>query len=199
MTDKKNTHGGARKGAGRKMGSGRFGEPTQVMRIPVSKIGEIKDMLLKFPKKLKPEPGGTKASMVWNALASRSQPLTLFNTRVAAGAPSPAEDFSDGQLDLNDHLLKNPQSTFFVRVSGDSMINAGIHPEDLLIVDRSIRPAQGRVVIAVVNGELTVKRLFKENNKVFLMPENPNYPALEITEEMDFMIWGVVTNVIHTV
>ncbi|MBN9342901.1 MAG: translesion error-prone DNA polymerase V autoproteolytic subunit [Holosporales bacterium] len=156
-------------------------------------------MLLKFPKKLKPEPGGTKASAVWNALTSSSQPLTLFDARVAAGAPSPAEDFSDGQLDLNDHLLKNPQSTFFVRVSGDSMINAGIHPEDLLIVDRSIRPAQGRVVIAVVNGELTVKRLFKENNKVFLMPENPNYPALEITEEMDFMIWGVVTNVIHTV
>ena len=79
------------------------------------------------------------------------------------------------------------------------MINAGIHPEDLLIVDRSIRPAQGRVVIAVVNGELTVKRLFKENNKVFLMPDNPNYPAIEITEEMDFMIWGVGTNVIHTV
>ncbi|MBN9413254.1 MAG: translesion error-prone DNA polymerase V autoproteolytic subunit [Candidatus Paracaedimonas acanthamoebae] len=156
-------------------------------------------MLLKFPKKLKPEVGGTKASAIWNASASSSQPLTLFNTRVAAGAPSPAEDFSDGQLDLNDHLLKNPQSTFFVRVSGDSMINAGIHPEDLLIVDRSIRPAQGRVVIAVVNGELTVKRLFKENNKVFLMPENPNYPAIEITEEMDFMIWGVVTNVIHTV
>ncbi|OJX04788.1 MAG: DNA polymerase V [Caedibacter sp. 38-128] len=199
MIEKKNTHGGARKGAGRKMGSGRFGEPTQVMRIPVSKIGEIKEMLLKFPKKLKPEPGGTKASAVWNALTSSSQPLTLFDARVAAGAPSPAEDFSDGQLDLNDHLLKNPQSTFFVRVSGDSMINAGIHPEDLLIVDRSIRPAQGRVVIAVVNGELTVKRLFKENNKVFLMPENPNYPALEITEEMDFMIWGVVTNVIHTV
>ncbi len=199
MTEKKNTHGGARKGAGRKMGSGRFGEPTQVIRIPVSKIGEIKDMLLKFPKKLKPEVGGTKASAIWNASASSSQPLTLFNTRVAAGAPSPAEDFSDGQLDLNDHLLKNPQSTFFVRVSGDSMINAGIHPEDLLIVDRSIRPAQGRVVIAVVNGELTVKRLFKENNKVFLMPENPNYPAIEITEEMDFMIWGVVTNVIHTV
>ena len=199
MIEKKNTHGGARKGAGRKMGSGRFGEPTQVMRIPVSKIGEIKEMLLKFPKKLKPEPGGTKARAVWNALTSSSQPLTLFDARVAAGAPSPAEDFSDGQLDLNDHLLKNPQSTFFVRVSGDSMINAGIHPEDLLIVDRSIRPAQGRVVIAVVNGELTVKRLFKENNKVFLMPENPNYPALEITEEMDFMIWGVVTNVIHTV
>ena len=194
---KKNSHGGARKGAGRKKGSGKFGEPTQVMRVPISRIGEIKDMLLKFPKKLKPEPGGTKASAVyWNALSPSSQPLTLFDARVAAGAPSPAEDFSDGQLDLNEHLLKNPQSTFFVRVNGDSMINAGINPEDLLIVDRSIRPAQGRVVIAVVNGELTVKRLFKENNKVFLMPENPNYPALE---EMDFMIWGVVTNVIHAV
>ena len=105
MTEKKNTHGGARKGAGRKMGSGRFGEPTQVIRIPVSKIGEIKDMLLKFPKKLKPEVGGTKASAIWNASASSCQPLTLFNTRVAAGAPSPAEDFSDGHLDLNDHLL----------------------------------------------------------------------------------------------
>jgi len=79
-----------------------------------------------------------------------------------------------------------------------SMIDVGIHPNDLLIVDRSLRPASGRVIIAVINGELTVKRLIKkENNKLFLMPENSNYPILEITEDMEFMIWGVVTNVIH--
>ena len=78
------------------------------------------------------------------------------------------------------------------------MIDVGIHPNDLLIVDRSMRPSSGRVIIAVINGELTVKRLIKkDNNKLFLMPENPNYPILEITEEMEFMIWGVVTNVIH--
>ena len=78
------------------------------------------------------------------------------------------------------------------------MIDVGIHPSDLLIVDRSLRPSSGRVIIAVINGELTVKRLIKkDNNKLYLMPENPNYPILEITEDMDFMIWGVVTNVIH--
>ena len=77
------------------------------------------------------------------------------------------------------------------------MIEAGIHTGDLLVVDRSLRPQSGKVVIAVINGELTVKRLFKENEKLFLMPENPSYPSIEITDAMDFMIWGVVTNVVH--
>lgn len=155
-------------------------------------------MLLEFPRSAKPEPGRTKVeSFFWPDLTAPPARRTLYATRVAAGMPSPTEDYTEGLLDLNKHLMRDPETTFFVRVSGDSMIDAGIHPEDLLVVDRGLRPSNGKVVIAVINGELTVKRLFKERNKLYLMPENPNYPAIEITEEMDFMIWGVVTNVIH--
>lgn len=193
-----NIHGGKRAGAGRKPGSGLYGEATKVMRVPVSYMDEVKKMLLEFQRKAIPEPGRTKAEVLFRPdLKAPPHRKTLYATRVAAGMPSPAEDYTEGLLDLNEHLMKNPEVTFFVRVSGDSMIDAGIHPGDLLIVDRSLRPGNGKVVIAVINGELTVKRLFKEKNKLYLMPENPHYPAIEIKEEMDFMIWGVVTNVIH--
>lgn len=190
--------GGPRLGSGRKKGSGKYqGFKTKVKRIPIEREEEI-DMLLKFPKKLKPEQGRTKVDKVFSVSTATASPQIMYSTLVAAGLPSPTEDYSEGKIDLNDHLLQNPESTFFVRVSGDSMIDVGIHPNDLLIVDRSLRPASGRVIIAVINGELTVKRLIKkENKKLFLMPENPNYPILEITEDMEFMIWGVVTNVIH--
>jgi DNA polymerase V len=100
--------------------------------------------------------------------------------------------------DLNKQLVKHPTATFFVRVTGDSMIDAGIHSGDTLIVDRSLEPKNGSIVIAVLNGELTVKRLSKESNKLYLMPENQNYDPIEILEETQFEIWGVVTNVIHS-
>lgn len=192
------TRGGKRAGAGRKQGSGQYGEPTKVVRIPESRIEEVK-MILQFPHKLKPEPGRTKIDQVLRADIKSERRQVMYSTLVAAGMPLPTEEYSEGKIDLNEHLLKNPEATFFVRVSGDSMIDAGIHPGDLMIVDRSLMPASGKIVIAVVNGELTVKRLFKEHGKLFLMPENPNYPAIEITEDMAFMIWGVVTNVIHPV
>ncbi len=190
--------GGPRIGAGRKKGTGKFqGVKTKVKRIPADFEEDI-EMLLQFPNRLKPEEGRTKIDKVFRASTQISSPQTMYSTLVAAGLPSPTEDYSEGKIDLNEHLLKNPESTFFVRVSGDSMIDAGIHPNDLLIVDRSERPASGRVIIAVINGELTVKRLIKKDDrKLYLMPENPNYPILEITEEMEFMIWGVVTSVIH--
>lgn len=194
----KRKHGGKRPGAGRKSGSGRYGEATKVMRVPKSSVHEVKKMLLNLPRKIQPEPERTKAEALFRPdLRASPNRKTLYANRVAAGMPSPAEDYTEGLLDLNEHLMRNLETTFFVRVSGDSMIEAGIHPGDLLIVDRSLRPANGKVVIAVINGELTVKRLFKEKNKLYLTPENPNYPAIEIKEEMDFMIWGVVTNVIH--
>ncbi len=156
-------------------------------------------MLLQFPQKLKPEPGRVVVDEVFEANPVTHSPQRMYSTLVAAGLPSPTEDYSEGKIDLNEHLLEHPEDTFFVRVSGDSMIDVGIHPGDLLIVDRVIRPASGKIIIAVINGELTVKRLIKqEENKLFLMPENVNYPAIEITEEMSFMIWGVVTNVIHS-
>ncbi len=192
------TRGGKREGAGRKPGSGRYqGKETKTMRVPVERVEEIK-MLLDFPQKLKPEPGRVMVEEVFEANPVIHSPQVMYSTLVAAGMPAPTEDYSEGKIDLNEHLLSNPESTFFVRVSGDSMIDVGIHPGDLLIVDRSIRPSSGRIIIAVINGELTVKRLLKrDNNRLFLMPENINYPAIEITEEMAFMIWGVVTNVIH--
>ena len=123
----------------------------------------------------------------------------LFMVPVSAGFPSPADDYLEGKLDLNKHLIKHPAATFFVRVSGDSMIDAGIHPGDLLIVDRAEEPRDKSVVIAIVNGELTVKRIRKTEDKLFLMPDNKKYQPLQIREEMDFEVWGVVTNVIHSV
>lgn len=126
--------------------------------------------------------------------------LPLFSNKVQAGTPSPTEDFLEGRLDLNEHLIKNPPATFFVRVTGDSMINAGIFPDDILIVDRALEAKSGKVIIAVLNGELTVKRLKIDSahpSRIFLMPENSRYGPISVTEEMDFHVWGVVTNVIH--
>jgi DNA polymerase V len=121
----------------------------------------------------------------------------LFLVPVPAGFPSPADDYIENQLDLNKYLIKHPAATFFVKVKGDSMIDAGIHSGDILIVDRSLEATDKKVVIAVVDGELTVKRIRKIDDKVFLMPENCDFSATEITGAMDFTVWGVVTNVIH--
>jgi DNA polymerase V len=121
----------------------------------------------------------------------------LFLSGVSAGFPSPAEDYIDRKLDLNELLIKNPAATFFVRVAGDSMVGAGIQHDDILIVDRSLEPASGRIVIAVYSGELTVKRLLQDGTGTRLMAENPAYPPLLLSEENDCEIWGVVTGVIH--
>lgn len=126
-------------------------------------------------------------------------PLPLYASRIQAGFPSPADDYIETALDLNQLLIKNPPATFFVRVSGDSMINAGIHDNDILIVDRSINPKNDAIVIAVLDGELTVKRLIINKTGYILQPENPNYHPIVISSESDLTIWGVVTNVIHRV
>ncbi len=126
-----------------------------------------------------------------------SEGVSLFAERVAAGFPSPADDYLEGQLDLNKHLIRHPAATFFVRVTGDSMIDAGIHSGDMLIVDRSLEPGDKKVVIAVVNGELTVKRLCRQKDRLMLMPENDKYEPIFIENEMDLEIWGVVTSAIH--
>lgn len=139
----------------------------------------------------------TKIEAVYYPGRTTECKLPLFMIPVEAGFPSPAEDYIEGELDLNKHLIKHPAATFFVRVTGDSMVDAGIHPGDILIVDRAIEPADKKVVIAVVNGDLTVKRIRMIKGKAFLMPENENYKPLQIEEEMNFEIWGVVTNVIH--
>lgn len=128
---------------------------------------------------------------------SKTLLLKLFTNTISAGFPSPAEDFLDKKLDLNEYLIKNPTATFLVRVNGNSMIDAGINNGDIIIVDRSIEATNGRIVIGVINGEFTVKRIIKSGKKVFLKPENEKFKPIELTEEMDFKIWGVVIYTIH--
>jgi len=126
-------------------------------------------------------------------------PLPLFLSQVSAGFPSPAEDYSEGPLDLNKHIIRQPASTFFVRATGTSMIDAGIHSGDLLVVDRSVAVANGKVIIAVLNGELTVKRYFRRADGIYLVAANCNFVPFRVPDESAFEAWGVVTFVIHQV
>jgi DNA polymerase V len=130
---------------------------------------------------------------------ARREPLPrpLFAGGVSAGFPSPADDYIDRTLDLNELLISHPAATFFVRAAGDSMIGAGIHHNDILVVDRSLTATSGKIIIAVINGALTVKRLVRTAASCRLVAENPAYAALEITEDSEFEVWGVVTSVIH--
>ena len=121
----------------------------------------------------------------------------LFTSGVSAGFPSPAEDHIDLKLDLNELLIQHPIATFFVRVAGESMKDAGINHGDVLVVDRSLEATSGKIVIAIVNGELTVKKFLQDNLSCQLIAANPDYPPVEITEDTDFSVWGVVTSVIH--
>jgi len=142
----------------------------------------------------------TKAAMILNAVLEDG-PSTgrtpLLVERIVAGFPSPADSFIEGELDLNKHLIRHPAATFFVRVTGDSMLGAGIHSGDMLIVDRALEPVDKKVVIAVVSGELTVKRLCKQKDRLMLIPENDKYKPIVVENETDLEIWGVVTSVIH--
>lgn len=139
----------------------------------------------------------TKVKIVYKPDRSTKRRQSIFMATVPAGFPSPAADYEEGKLDLNRHLIRNPAATFFVRVTGDSMVKAGIHNGDLLVVDRSIEPRDKNVVIAVVNGELTVKRIRIRKNGLTLEAENEAYQSQEINDEIEFEVWGVVTNVIH--
>jgi DNA polymerase V len=134
---------------------------------------------------------------IFKAEAKTSLPLPIFLANVQAGFPSPAEDYLDKMLDLNELLIAHPAATFFVRVAGDSMQGAGIFSGDILVVDRSLEPTDNKIIVALVNGEFTVKRLKCKDGRISLVPENPAYPILELTEGSDFQVWGVVTYVIH--
>ena len=142
----------------------------------------------------------------------QNTPLTFFtpgnlntlgavyiDTGISAGFPSPAEDFKQERLSLDDELIKNKEATFFARVSGQSMIDAGLSDNDLLVIDRSLSPAHNKIAVCFLDGEFTVKRLKVEKDEVWLQPENKNYQPIKITEENDFVIWGIVTNVIKKV
>jgi DNA polymerase V len=169
-------HGGTRPGAGRPKGKGPHGEATKPMRLPVSMIPEV----VRF-------------------VQHKGYKLQLYGSKIQAGFPSPADDHIECAIDLNEHLIKNPAETFLVRVAGQSMINARIHENDILIVDRSITAKHGKIVIAAVDGQLTVKRLqIAADGKIILQAENPKFAPIVIQEGSEIFIWGVVTNIIHT-
>ena len=121
----------------------------------------------------------------------------MFLDSVSAGFPSPATDYMENKLDLNEHLIKHPAATFIVKAKGPSMTDAGILSGDLLIVDRSITPKSNDIVIASIFGDLTVKKLQKKENLLFLLSANSDYPSIQVKEEMECFIWGVVTYIIH--
>jgi DNA polymerase V len=125
--------------------------------------------------------------------------IPYFPQGIPAGFPSPADDHLQKQLDLHEHLIKHPAATFFAHVQGDSLKDVNIFDGDLLIIDRAETPRHKSIVVAVVNGEFTVKRLHKRNGEVRLVPENKAYPSIEVTEGMDVEIWGVVRHIIHKV
>ena len=122
--------------------------------------------------------------------------LNLYTASISAGFPSPAEDHLDVGLDLNEYLIKHPSSTFYIYVKGNSMIDAGIFDGDLMIVDRSLNPISNSIVVAVINGEFTVKRISKKGDNVYLLPDNKHYKPICV-DNTDFLVWGVVTHTIH--
>jgi len=148
--------GGKREGAGRPQGTGKYGEATKAVRLPIRIADEILAALAREPEEIKL---GITIESIFKTERKTKFRLPLYLNPVAAGIPAPTEDYVDDNIDLNRHLVKHPDATFLVRVVGESMKDAGIHSSDMLIVDRSIEVTNGQVVIAVVNGELTVKRI----------------------------------------
>ena len=202
MSKKPNNHGGARAGAGRPTGSGKYKEPTKAIRVPEGSLRYIKDFLESYPDVKEigaakaPKPMSTDSNNTANSNTDNSNvvrlKIPLFSSTVAAGYPSPAEDHVEDTLDLNEYMVQRPDSTFMLRVEGESMKNAGIMPNDILVVDRSLKAKHMKIVIAAIDGELTVKRLYHRGGLVKLLPENPAYPEIQLESEAELVIWGVV-------
>ena len=164
-----------RSNRGRPKGSGKYGETTKAIRFPVSLIDQVDSFVQR-----------------------RGYVFPLYSNQIQAGFPSPAEDDVPFEpYDLGAKLIPNPASTFFIRVTGESMRDAGIFPDDVLIVDRSLEASNGDVVVAAINGEFTVKRFFRKGKRVELRPENSKFRPIVVTTDMDFIVWGVVKTVIH--
>ena len=124
--------------------------------------------------------------------------LPIVKEGISAGFPSPAEDFLDSSIDLNKELIKNPSSTFYGRVKGNSMQDAGVVNGDLLIIDRSIRPANGKIAVCYLDGEFTIKRIKIEDNCIWLVPANSDFNPIKVTADNEFLIWGIVLHVIKS-
>jgi DNA polymerase V len=149
---------------------------------------------------MKLKPIKTTEKLTFYALETdKLDTISLFEGSVPAGLPSPADDAMDLDLNLHDHLVRNPNHTFCVKAIGESMKDAGIQSGDVMLVDRAIEPENRSIVLAVIDNEFTVKRVNVSDKKLYLMPENENFTPIEITEDMDFKVWGVVTYVIHKV
>lgn len=182
------SHGGKRPGAGRKPGT----DPTKPVRIPLSRIEEVRAYLAQ-PR-----------IRAWGMVDYLGEPnrdtrlsLPLFAGSVPAGFPSPAEDYAEGRLDLNDYLVEHEAATFYVRVKGHSMAGAGILDGDIIAVDRALEPRHGDVVLAVIDGELTVKELDTQGEAVRLLPRNPDFAPIEFRTGQELTIWGVVKGVVR--
>lgn len=193
-------HGGARPGAGRKS---RYGEASKPVRVPESQLETVLRYLDAYKQSgihrallpgeaIKPDP----SPVAWDTPLLR---IPVMTYQVPAGFPSPADDYIEGAIDLNEHLILHREATFVLRVSGWSMRDSGIHDGDELIVDRSLTPVDGNVVIAVLDNELTCKRLRKTGTTVRLLADNPDYPEIVIGADQELTIWGVVTRVLHRV
>ncbi len=135
---------------------------------------------------------------IYSALTESELELPYVESGISAGFPSPALDFVDLTIDLNKHIVKHPASTFYGRVKGDSLKNAGIHNGDLLVIDKSIEPVDGKIAVCYIDGEFTAKRIQIGKNEVLLMPENEDYQPIRVTEDNSFLIWGIVTHVIKS-
>ncbi|RAP26732.1 hypothetical protein DID74_01535 [Candidatus Marinamargulisbacteria bacterium SCGC AG-333-B06] len=131
-----------------------------------------------------------------DTISDNKKTLPFFMSSIPAGFPSPADDYMDNRLNINDYVIKNPMSTYYIKVSGDSMIGAGIFSGDILVVDRSIEASHNRIVIAMIDGDFTVKRLRYHKTKIYLISENSQFVPIEVTNQ-ELMIWGVVTFSIH--
>ena len=136
---------------------------------------------------------------IFTADTTSAMSLPLVESGISAGFPSPADDFLDTAIDLNKEYVKNPSTTFYGRVKGDSMINAGLSNGDLLIIDKSLEPVNDKIAVCFIDGEFTVKRIKIEKEIVWLVAENEKYKPIKVTADNDFLIWGIVTTVIKNV
>lgn len=188
-------NGGKREGAGRKLGTGKFSEPTIVSRLPISQVPMIKDFLAAYQRKKVLESMDTVADFKMPAIDLRSIALPLFSSKVPAGFPSPAEEHIEKRLDPNDFLIDQKDATFFVTIQGYSMIDVGLMPNDVAVIDRSKIATIGDIVLALVDGEYTIKILNrKKDGTPRLLPANNTgaFAPIEIKDGMTFEVWGVV-------
>lgn len=169
-------HGGPRPGAGRKAGSGKYGEQTRTVRVPLSMVDEV-----------------------INFIAAKGYKVPLYDNRVSAGTLTPTDNDVVETINLSAELVKNPADTYCVRVQGDSMINAGIEEGDILVVDKRLQPRHGDIIIANVDGESTVKRLLIGRDGITLQPENKNFSPIVISNSASFLNMGLVVNIIKII